>query len=336
MKITGFFKDKLFNLILYLIAYGILLSMLFVFHVSSSLILAFTIVYAFLVLLIFLYEYYRRKYFYKQLFNNLKNLDEKYLISEMIREPNFLDGKILCQVLYETNKSMKENVNDYEFKLNDFKEYIETWIHEVKLPLATLTLKNHNSKNKSSIKEIKKIDNYVEQVLYYARSENSEKDYLIKEISLKKVIHKLALENKDAFLENNVTLEVDITDIKVLTDAKWLEFIINQIISNSLKYYRKDVDSFVKITAFKNEDKTILSIYDNGIGISKTDLPQVFNKSFTGNNGRIINSSTGMGLYIAKKMCLKLGHEITIESKVGEYTKVNIIFYNNDYFAVLK
>ena len=121
-----------------------------------------------------------------------------------------------------------------------------------------------------------------------------------------------------------------------MTDAKWLEFIINEIISNSLKYYRKDVNSFVKITAFKNEDKTILSIYDNGIGISKTDLPQVFNKSFTGNNGRIINSSTGMGLYIAKKMCLKLGHEIIIESKVGEYTKVNIIFYNNDYFAVLK
>ena len=206
MKITSFFKDKLFNLILYLIAYGILLSMLFVFHVPSSLILAFTIVYACLVLLIFLYEYYRRKYFYKQLFNNLKNLDEKYLISEMIREPNFLDGKILCQVLYETNKSMKENVNDYEFKLNDFKEYIETWIHEVKLPLATLTLKNHNSKNKSSLKEIKKIDNYVEQVLYYARSENSEKDYLIKEISLKKVIHKLALENI-VHIQNRINFE---------------------------------------------------------------------------------------------------------------------------------
>ena len=91
----------------------------------------------------------------------------------------------------------------------------------------------------------------------------------------------------------------------------------------------KTLPDLKKLTIHK-----IMSI--NGIGISKTDLPQVFNKSFTGNNGRIINSSTGMGLYIAKKMCLKLGHEITIESKVGEYTKVNIIFYNNDYFAVLK
>ena len=135
---------------------------------------------------------------------------------------------------------------------------------------------------------------------------------------------------------NKLTILYKITNIKenkVLTDSKWLEFILNQIINNSIKY-KKDNDSIIKIESLKENDKTILSIYDNGIGINKKDIKNVFKKSFTGENGRNLSKSTGMGLYIAKRLCDKLGHKILIESEKNEYTIVKIIFGNNDYYKI--
>ena len=109
---------------------------------------------------------------------------------------------------------------------------------------------------------------------------------------------------------------------------------IGQIISNSIKY-KKEENANIKISAIQKDKNIILSIYDNGIGIIESDLPKVFYKSFTGYNGRIKSKSTGMGLYIAKKLCDKLGHHISIESKQNEYTMVKITFFNNDYYEVL-
>lgn len=143
---------------------------------------------------------------------------------------------------------------------------------------------------------------------------------LIKEKSLQEIIKNVALKNKDDLLASKVKLDVNVNNIKVLTDAKWLEFILNQIINNSIKYKRNNVESYIKIIAKEDKEKTYLSIYDNGIGIPKKDIPRVFEKSFTGENGRIIAKSTGMGLYIVKKLCDKLGHKINIESKKKEYT----------------
>ncbi len=120
----------------------------------------------------------------------------------------------------------------------------------------------------------------------------------------------------------------------VLTDSKWLEFILNQIINNSIKYKKNHVASFIQISSKKEKDKIYLSIYDNGKGIPSSDLPRVFDKSFTGTNGRNLVKSTGMGLYIAQKLCTKLGHKISIESKEGEYTKVTITFYQNDFYKM--
>ena len=176
-----------------------------------------------------------------------------------------------------------------------------------------------------------KLDNYIDQILYYVRSENAEKDYIIKETSLNDIIKNVALKNKDDLLENNVDLIVDVSDEKVLTDSKWLEFILNQIINNSIKYKRDNIGSYIKIKVCENTNSVKLFIEDNGIGISKNDLPQVFDKWFTGENGREKSKSTGMGLYIAKKLCVKLGHRIEIESEAGSFTRVVITFGKNDF-----
>ena len=198
-------------------------------------------------------------------------------------------------------------------------------------------LMNHNQKSKLDKKyeeQIKRIDDYVDQILYFVRSENAEKDYLIKDISLKKVINSVAMKNKNDLLEKRINFEVKLDDIKVLTDAKWLEFIVNQIVSNSMKYIRKDVDNIIRISVEESIKQIDLIIYDNGIGIPEKDIRRVFEKTFTGENGRTTSKSTGMGLYIVKKLCEKLGHKITIKSKVNEYTKIIITFSKNDFYKI--
>ena len=237
-------------------------------------------------------------------------------------------------MLYEINKSMNENIRDYRSKIDDFKEYVELWIHEVKIPLSALILYTHNKKtSKVLVGEINKIDNYLEQILYYIRSENTEVDYIIKEVDLNKVIRGVMLKNKDVLLEKNIAITSDVHNIWVLTDYKWLEFMINQIISNSMKYMKDVDDKKIEIKAYKQDKYIVLEIWDNGIGIPTSDIGRVLNKTFTGQNGRKVPGSTGMGLYIVNNLCKKLGHKIEIESIEGEYTKVKFVFDNNLFYS---
>lgn len=284
-------------------------------------------------------EFFRKKKFYDTLISNVNELDKAYLVLETLECPNFYEGKLLYQNLYEINKSMNENVHSLKRQVDDFKEYIEMWIHEVKIPISSLMLLSHNHKDKYDKKSIQlmlRIEDYVEQVLYYVRAENVEKDYFIKKTFLSKVVSNVALKNKDDLLENEVEFLTDNLNIYVLSDSKWLEFILNQLINNSIKYRDNSKKSYIKIWAEDSESKTKLYIEDNGLGIDSNDLPRVFDKAFTGANGRIHSQSTGMGLFIVKSLVSKLGHVIEIESKSGEYTKVILSFSKNTFYDVAK
>ncbi len=337
MKFKKYLLDKIILITISIVGFIITILMLNAFKIQNDLKIAITIIFSMVLLFNILYDYLRKYNFYTKLLKTLDSLDKKYLILEMINKPNFYEGELFYQSLYEINKSMIENVKEYSLNVANFKEYVEMWIHEVKIPISSLTLLNHNHQDqidRRCVEEIRKLDNYIDQILYYVRSENAEKDYIIKEKDLQETIKNVALKNKDDLLENNIKLEVDINNKKVLTDSKWLEFILNQIINNSIKYKKDDVESYVKISIIEDKEKIYLSIYDNGIGIPPKDISRVFNKSFTGENGRLREKSTGMGLYIAKKLCDKLGHKITIESKLGEYTKVTIMFSKNDFYKI--
>ncbi len=337
MNFKKYLLDKFIEILIVIFGYIIILMMLLAFKIPSQVIIGITIVFSIIYLAIILISYFKRRGFYNNLINNVGKLDKKYLVLEMLNEPSFYDGEILYQVLYEINKSMNENVKQYEMSLVDFKEYIELWIHEIKLPIASLTLMNHNQKKKIDkryVEQIRKIDDYVDQILYFVRSENAEKDYLIKETNLKKVINNVAMKNKDDLLENNINFLVEAKDVMVLTDSKWLEYIINQIVSNSIKYIRNEVDSIIKLQVEDLTNQINLHIYDNGIGIPEKDIRRVFEKTFTGENGRNRSKSTGMGLYIVKKLCEKLGHKIIIESVQNEYTEVIIAFSKNDFYKM--
>ena len=339
MKLSKYLKTNYLIILLFIVIIAIIDLMLISFKTNSQAIIGVSITAIVGFILFIIYDFCRRKKFYDKFLNDLDLLDQKYLITEMLEKPNFYEGQILYDAIYEIDKSMAEKIKEYSLSIADFKEYIEMWIHEVKLPLASLNLIVHNHKELSDKKiteQLKRLDDDIEQVLYYVRSENAEKDYLIKETELNKVISNVAMKNKDILLENNINFEVDVENKKVLTDSKWLEFIVNQIVSNSIKYIRNNVEHLIKITSEENNKCIILKIYDNGIGISKSDVPKVFDKTFTGSNGRKIETSTGMGLYIAKQLCNKLGHKITIDSKENEYTVVSILFNKDDFLKVAK
>ncbi len=338
MKLLSYLKDKLYAIILWIIFFFFSFLLLLAFRCSKELIIAILCLHFLLFLPLLLIDYFRKRNFYQHLFLHIQQLDKSYLVLETIDAPNFYEGELLVQILYEMNKSMCENVNIYQNQMNNFKEYIEMWIHEIKIPLASINLMNHNHPNqydKKMVYQLKRIEDSVEQVLYYVRAENAEKDYLIQEVCLDKIVAQVALKNKDDLLENKIDLRVENTNFLVSTDSKWMVFILNQILNNSIKY-KKETSSYVSICAKEDDNCIIVTILDNGIGILATDLPLVFEKSFTGKNGRSKIKSTGMGLFIVKSMCEKLGHQITIESKVGEYTKVSLIFYKNSYFDVIK
>ena len=339
MKLSKYLKTNYLIILLFIVIIAIIDLMLISFKTNSQAVIGVSVTAIVGFILFIIYDFCRRKKFYDKFLNDLDLLDQKYLITEMLEKPNFYEGQILYDAIYEIDKSMAEKIKEYSLSIADFKEYIEMWIHEVKLPLASLNLIVHNHKELSDKKiteQLKRLDDDIEQVLYYVRSENAEKDYLIKETELNKVISNVAMKNKDILLENNINFEVDVENKKVLTDSKWLEFIVNQIVSNSIKYIRNDVEHLIKITTEENNKNVILKIYDNGIGISKSDIPKVFDKTFTGNNGRKIETSTGMGLYISKQLCKKLGHKITVDSKENEYTEVSILFNKNDFLNVAK
>ena len=337
MKLSKYFKDKLGFILIYFFNYFIIISLLIAFKSSISLISSISLLGLINFLLIFFLSYFKKKSFYDNLFNNLELLDKKYLILETLSIPSFYEGELLFNILYDVNKSMIENVNIYKSSVADFKDYVEMWIHEVKIPISSLVLMMHNKKNidKRFIQEIRKLDNYIDQVLFYVRSNYTEQDFLFKKVSLNKIISQVAIKNIDDLRLNKVNLEVLVDDIVITTDPKWLEFIINQIINNSIKYKKKS-NSYIKIYSKNYQDRVSLFIEDNGIGIPKKDLTIVFNKSFTGENGRNTTKSTGMGLYIAKKLCMKLGHKIEINSFEGEGTTLIITFNLDNFYQIEK
>lgn len=339
MSKKEYLKDKRLYLIIGMTIYLVILLVLLAFKVNIEATLAITFTYFIGLITILIADYIRKKTFYNNFKCKLDSLDQKYLIVEMLQDANFLEGRILTDALYEIDKSMIEKINEYKMQVKDFKEYVELWIHEVKLPVASLTLMVHNQKgdqSKKLLSQLTRLDNYLEQILYYVRSENAEKDYLITKVNLSKVISNVALKNKDILLAKGIDFIVSDVDIEVLTDSKWLEFIINQIVDNSIKY-SKEKNAYIKIVA-KEESKVIgLIIYDNGKGISKSDLPRVFDKTFTGTNGRSKSAkSTGMGLYLCRELCNKLGHKIQIISEEGKYTKVTILFDKNTFLQMDK
>ena len=335
MNFLNYLKEKIAQLLLLLFAIATIEIFLPIYSFDG-----FIKIYIPLIIFIFYFlgllpEYFTKRKYYQNLQNTLNQLDEKYLITEIIKTPNFIEGKILHDILEQIDKNMHENVNKYKYSQEDYKEYIELWIHEIKLPLATSKMIIENNKStvtKSIEEELNSIENYIEQALYYARSNTVEKDYYIRKCTLQEIVNESIKKNKTSLIEEKIEINIHDLDTIINTDSKWLIFILSQLIQNSVKYRNKKVSSKIEIYSIQRKDSTILYLKDNGIGIKESEINRVFDKGFTGTNGRLSSKkSTGIGLYLCKKLCEKLGMSIEITSIQGEKTELKLIFPNSSF-----
>ena len=275
--------------------------------------------------------YFSRKKYLNKLLDMTEQLKERYLLPEIMQEPERADEQVFYQIMKMAEKSMLERIGEVQRERKEYKEYIEQWIHEVKTPITAIKLiceNNRCSFTRDLMVELENINRFTEQALYYARSEHTENDYSVREIRLSNVVHGAIADNKYLLRQNNVTVTVDNVEYSIYSDDKWLRFILDQLISNAVKY-RID-QPVLHFSAVKENDRVILSVGDNGIGIPQSDLPRIFEKGFTGQNGRIIHSSTGIGLYLCKRLCDKLGIGISASSE-GKGTTISLSFRINDF-----
>ena len=275
--------------------------------------------------------YYVRKKYLNQLLATAEQLEERYLIPEIMTIPRKADEQVFYQIMKMAEKSMLEKIGAIQNERKEYKEYIEQWIHEVKTPITAMKLlceNNHSTFTRDILAELENINQYTEQALYYARSEHTEKDYSVREINLCDIVHSAIADNKYLLRQSNMTITIDNIENIVYTDDKWVRFILNQIICNAVKYCtEKPVLHFFVI---KRNDSIILSVSDNGIGISKSDLPRIFEKGFTGQNGRTRKNATGIGLYLCKRLCDKLGIGLAAYSE-NKGTTIALSFQINDF-----
>ena len=238
MSLKDYLNSKLAIIFLNIIA--LIALSIFLLSVGNEVDAILTIVISWVIFLVvyFIFEYKKRKSYFEVIEKSVSRIDKKFLISEVLEEPPFMDAVPYYYLLKKSSKSMREEINNEKSRLKDYKEYIEQWIHEVKMPISLIKLIEENNRTKKSSEiliQLEEIDRYVEQALFYARSEDVDKDYLIKEISLQSCVHSVIRRNKQGFILNNIDLEIDDIDKLVFSDSKWLEFILNQIIVKNLK-----------------------------------------------------------------------------------------------------
>ncbi len=335
MQLKEFLKDKLLSISLLLFATITIEILLAIYPIANLIKIYILVVILGLYGIGIMIEYFTKKKFYEKIVNTLNELDEKYLITELMKYPSFIEGKILKEILEQIDKSMLENVNQYKYLMEDYKEYIELWIHEIKLPIAASKLIIENNKNlatKSINEELDKVENYIEQALFYARSNTVEKDYYIKKSLLKDMVNECIKKNKNILIQEKISINLHDLEVTVNTDSKWIVFILNQFIQNSVKYKKNKGNSEIELYAKQGKENVILYIKDNGIGIKKGEITRVFEKGFTGTNGRKLNKkSTGIGLYLCKKLCDKLGISLELNSIQEEGTEIRLVFPQSSY-----
>lgn len=327
MKLSIFLKDKWIFLLSQTAIILFLALLLNTMKVSNATIALVCICFFFITVVSLILEYLQKNCFYRQLYQNLDAMEKKHYISSVIEEAEFTEGALLIDVLKQTTKSMNDEIASYRRMNTEYQDYIETWIHEIKIPISCIDLicENNMGKMASDIKEeLSRINGYVEQALYYARSTNLEKDYMIREINLDRLVKGTLKKYSKQLIAAKATPTFDNLSQTVYGDPKWLEFVLGQLIANSIKY-KKDTLTLT-FSACEERDHVLLYVSDDGIGIRESELPRIFEKGFTGTNGRSYAKSTGIGLYLCRKLCNKMHLSISASSASGQGTTIQITF----------
>lgn len=336
MKFTDYLKDKILLVIVQSFSMILLTGFLYATGYPLESCWVILLVWAGIFVSWFLWEYYSRRRYFRQIEMILEKADKRYLLGELMPDSYKLEDCLYREFIRRSNKAVIESLRKMEDEQKDYREYIESWVHEIKAPITSIALscENHRDEVTRNIsQENQKIENYVEMALYYARLGAVYKDYQLQETDLGEVAREVLGRNKYYLIQNRVQVEVNCPH-RVSTDKKWILFILNQLILNSTKY-RKEEGANIWIFTSSTEKGVSLSVRDNGAGIPKEEQKRVFEKGFTGSNGRTHERSTGMGLYLCQKLCQKMGLELTLESREKCGTEVQIFFPVSSYLSKL-
>lgn len=330
MKFSDYLKDEILGVLLQLFCAVILTVYLRILSVGQGECILILLAWFVIAVLYFFFRYFRTKSMFDDWENTLCNLDKKYFLGEMLHDNGSFQFHFVIRILKCALKSMTEEVSKAQIERKEYQELIEKWAHELKSPLTAITLNCENNPTEFSrnvLLQAQRIAFNVEQVLYYARLGCAANDSAFKRVRLEDIINTAVLSNKQLLMQNHFTIKSENNEFVICTDEKMLGFILNQIINNCVQYKRNAPS--IAFKAYENSHHIHLEIQDNGIGIKESDIGRVFVKGFTGSNGRRLECSTGIGLYLCKELCQQLGIGISIRSAVNEYTCVSLAFQKN-------
>lgn len=263
---------------------------------------------------------YRKKYQQLQQTQYELNVTLEHL--PPVSTPLEAEYQTLLHDLFDQRQQMEQN---WQIRYSDMMEYYTAWAHQIKTPISAMRLHlqtEDTPQNRALSDDLQRIEQYVEMVLCYLRLDSDSTDYLFSEYDLDNIIRQAVRRFSSQFISKKIHLQYEPVQCKVLTDEKWLLFVLEQLLSNALKY----TPSGGSIAIFLEASKT-LCIHDTGIGIEPKDLPRIFEKGYTGCNGRIDKKASGIGLYLCHRICRNLNHTITAASQVDQGTTIRIDLY---------
>lgn len=314
--LSHYLKDRLFFIMIYMVS---VLVCLCVFKLYNLELEAFA--YAFMILCVLLVvcgllDYY--KYYKKHQTRVTLRLNSNVSLSCDLQDSSLI-GEDYHKILVAMKEYHDQYVESSESKMHDLEDYFTMWVHQAKLPIAAMKLLLEDDKlSRSEIKlQLLRMDQYTDMVLAYLRLHSTHTDFLFKELELDDLIRQSIRRFSTEFIRKHIQLNFKETGDVILSDEKWLVFVLEQILSNSLKYTNENGSISIYM-----KSKHVLVIEDTGIGISASDLNRVFEKGYTGINGRSDKTASGLGLYLCKNILDMLNHKITIESSVGKGTRV--------------
>ena len=334
MKFKDYFLNKITEILGTFFVLLLMLEFLYIIGNTFSVVFMIGVVIAILIMTKYLMDWYRKKKYFEIITERVKDLKEPWLIAELLPVSYTIEDEIYQELLRKVGSSAIEEIHKIEDEQKEYEDYIEQWIHEVKTPITSihLMLENRISENPGLKRdlnvELSRLENDVELALYYARSEQIYRDYLIQKLNFRKVLLKVVNKNRTVIMNSSVAIDLDCDEaLYAYGDEKWLVFMLTQVLLNAIKY-KAEADAKVVMRAKRDNKRIVLNIIDNGKGIKKEELPRIFDKGFTGSNGRDNEKSTGMGLYLVHKLCEKLEIDIKADSVYGEFTEISFSLKN--------
>ena len=294
-------------------------------YIAFSEILYILLFNSFILFCFLAFKYYKTKEVYGLFKTGLNSIEESTLSLG-----DSLTGKNLSKLLQQEYRLYEIKFKEYNKKQKEHLTFINQWVHQMKTPLSVIQLHLEEYAGEplteSINEEVYKMNKNLNLALYFARVDAFEKDFVIEKFNLQQLVLDTINKEKKLFIKNKIIPKADIDkEIEVYTDGKWIKFVLEQILTNGIKY-SKGIGKVLTIKTYLNENHIVLEIIDEGIGIPAKDIRRVFDPFFTGENGRKYGESTGMGLYIVKKTCENLQHKVEVESEVNKGTKVRIVF----------